>query len=252
MKEYIKQTDGLLSIVPNLRIETTLPDPADIPDSEKLAGLCFVPSEGIYSFDIENDVWVKIIDISSPGQSSDNVIGCIKPFYGVTSAQTQDGWILCDGRTLNYNDYPELALVIDPTLQPGSTFTIPNLVNYYPTMIGTSSVAGMNSDVYTLGQAKLPTFPEHQHADSSDSHSHTITVKHTHKYMQFNQTNYLFNNFTGYDASTNTSTNATGPSVDGTIILGDSQLLNASVSNSGTDGQLNPPSVGCPFYIKAE
>lgn len=250
MKEFIKE-NILLSVIPQLQIKTTLPNPADMSDSDKVAGLCFVPSEGIYQFDETNDVWVKIIDVSSPGQSSDNVIGCIKPFYGTSAQQTQNGWILCDGRTLNYNDYPELAQIIDSTLQPGSTFTIPNLTDYYPTMIGTSAVAGMNSDVYTLGQTKLPTFPNHKHQDSADvSHNHTYgEMKHNHKYNNM-PTPYMCSgsgagvNFQGAGSSI--------ASASSYSIFGNSIFSSTQTSTTGSTNNVYPASVKCLYYIKAE
>ena len=177
MKEYVKNNNALTALIPFLNIQNSLP--ADGTDDE----LIFIPTAGVYMW--RNNQWERVIQAPS-GSSTDAFVGEIIPYYGNTAAdKSSNGWLLCDGSTYNYNDYPELALLIDDTLTPGSTFQVPDLREKYPTTIGTNSDNTFNSDVYTLGQTKQPSIEETTNTTplNTDTHTHTIdAIKHTHTF----------------------------------------------------------------------
>lgn len=261
MKEFIKE-NSLLSIIPQLQIKTTLPNPADMSDADKIGALVIKPDDGIYLFDETNDVWEKILDIASAQQDTDNIIGTIKPIAVKLSKTDITGWLRCDGSTYNVNDYPKLAAVIDPTLQPGDTFTLPLLQNgsvgYIPTMIGTSSVVGMNSDVYTLGQLKTPQIEEHNHGTTIFNHKHQYSPDHKHLFRTESTINTSARPSTNdsysytYVATSTSTMNGNAETVSDNITQSNTVSLSFDFSGRSDIGVLGPNAIRVWFYIKAE
>lgn len=254
MKEYIKNNNALLSLIPNLHIVNALP--ADALEDE----LAFVPDAGVYKW--TNGQWSQIMQVSG-GSGTDSFIGEIVPYYGATAAdRSSSGWLLCDGSTYNYNDYPDLALLIDDTLVPGSTFQVPDLREKYPTMTGTNGDNTFNADTYTLGQTKTPSVEYHTHALTETAHDHpnAALFQHSHTYTggtayQVFNSQYTFpsgnNYFTASTTSTSIKTQATNSAnVSYSIGAVQSTDLQLTMSTYGS-GKTQPKTVCCYYYIRA-
>lgn len=104
------------------------------------------------------------------------------------SAQTDDfnGWLKCDGRILNIDEYVGLYEVIGTSFGDDGegTFQLPNLQGRVPGVIGQS----VGQD-HTLGEAigaethtlTIDEMPVHNHAITDPGHTHNITDPgHTH------------------------------------------------------------------------
>jgi len=93
-------------------------------------------------------------------------VGTVSMFAG---AAAPTGWLLCQGQTVDYADYPLLAAVFGVS---GGTFTLPDLRQRVPVGSGTGytlrSSGGSATDSITLAETNLPS---HTHGVN---HSHTI------------------------------------------------------------------------------
>lgn len=95
-------------------------------------------------------------------------IGLIHPF---ASATIPEGYLLCDGTTLDTADYPELFAVIGYSFGgSGSAFLLPDLIDR--TIIGSSGTFALGDtggaiDV-TLDVSQIPS---HTHSDAGHAHS---------------------------------------------------------------------------------
>lgn len=111
-----------------------------------------------------------------------NPVGTITAFAG--SNPPSNLYMICDGRTLNVSDNPELFSVIGYTYGgSGEVFAIPNLVGMF--LVGSSSnytlgsTGGSSTVALTEEQMPSHTHLQDSHTHSSSSHTHT-TVSHTH------------------------------------------------------------------------
>lgn len=81
--------------------------------------------------------------------------GCVMHYFG-TSAPT--GWLVRDGSSYNYDDYPSLGAILGSTFGgtgvPGGTFSVPNDMNLFDR--GASSTG-------TVGTYQADTFTDHTH-----------------------------------------------------------------------------------------
>jgi len=99
-------------------------------------------------------------------------IGLIHPY---ASSVIPEGYLLCDGATLNTADYPELFAVIGYSFGgSGLSFLIPDLIDR--SVIGSSgsfSFGATGGEIdHTLDVSEIPA---HTHVDSG--HSHTVTLE---------------------------------------------------------------------------
>jgi microcystin-dependent protein len=109
-------------------------------------------------------------------------VGTVSMFAG---AAAPAGWLLCQGQTVNYADYPLLAAVFGVS---GGTFTLPDLRQRVPVGSGTGytlrSSGGAATDSITLAETNLPahthgvnhshTVSDHKH--TMPNHAHTVPV----------------------------------------------------------------------------
>jgi microcystin-dependent protein len=106
-------------------------------------------------------------------------VGTVSMFAG---AAAPTGWLLCQGQTVNYADYPLLAAVFGVS---GGTFTLPDLRQRVPVGSGTGYTlrgsGGSATDSITLAETNLP---GHTHGVN---HSHTI-ADHNHGMGNHNHT----------------------------------------------------------------
>jgi microcystin-dependent protein len=98
-------------------------------------------------------------------------VGTVSMFAG---AAAPDGWLLCQGQTVDYVDYPLLAAVFGVS---GGSFTLPDLQQRVPVGSGTGYTlrgsGGSATDSITLAETNLPS---HQH---NVDHAHTV-ANHVH------------------------------------------------------------------------
>ena len=94
-------------------------------------------------------------------------IGIIAPYAGIDTT-IPSNWHICDGSTLNKNDYPELFAIIGTTYGSNSsdTFNLPNLQGR--TIIGAGNyIENENNITYSLGEIDGSAFinevPSHKH-----------------------------------------------------------------------------------------
>lgn len=106
-------------------------------------------------------------------------VGTVSMFAG---AAAPDGWLLCQGQTVDYATYPLLAAVFGVS---GGTFTLPDLRQRVPVGSGTGytlrSSGGAATDSITLAETNLPS---HRH---NVNHSHTV-ADHNHTMPNHNHT----------------------------------------------------------------
>ena len=128
--------------------------------------------------------------------------GNSKPTVGDTKLSLvsvdHNGWLICDGRTLNRADYYYLFQVIGTTYgsTASTTFNLPNPAGRVLGVIGsgaglTTRAAGSNvgEETHILSIAEMPT---HNHPGSSNVASITGVYDsgHTHGYVRTNDTNH--------------------------------------------------------------
>ena len=122
------------------------------------------------------------------------------------SALNQDhlGWLKCDGRALNVNDFYFLYRVIGTSFGgSGTTFNLPNPAGRVPGAIGTGAgltvrhlgdLSGEETHILTV-----PEMPSHEHSGRTDLSGTGITLDlsggHSHNVTSLNDD---FNNNTGY------------------------------------------------------
>lgn len=126
------------------------------------------------------------------------------------------GWLKCDGRTLNKNDFYSLWRVIGYSFGgSGDVFILPNAAGRVPGVIGTTVDANANSGsiglgstigayTHTLTIAQMPTHSHTGTTDADGAHTHTLTDPgHTH-------TNNTIQDALGVMTSTGSNTAQTG------------------------------------------
>ncbi|NBO98883.1 MAG: hypothetical protein EBU90_01975 [Proteobacteria bacterium] len=164
----------------------------------------------------------------TPKQYVDNkwVVGDIK--YSVRNTDHL-GWLVCDGRTISRDDYPELFAVIGTAFgnppPSGTTFKLPNCSGRVIGTIGTGSgltarTLGdtLGAETHTLTVGEMP------------SHSHTITDPgHTHSYV---------NNVNDQGVHTLTTQDSAADQVDLNATTG-SSTTGITINNTGGGGAHN-------------
>ena len=256
MKEYIKSNNALTSLIPYLKIESTLP--VDGSEGE----LVFIPSDGIYEW--QTNAWVQVASLDF--RANDRaLVGEVIEYYSTSAVdRSSEGWLLCDGSTKNYNDYPELALLIDPTLTPGSTFTLPDYRERYLTMIGTNGVANRftNGDVYTMGEAKHQTVGNHTHDVYAESHNHMSISTHFGNHQHYGPAKSYIGDSIGAGNNEESdsqmmSSNSTVPKLtlnnanNVTISFGTTSNANCAPTFQTYGSKTQPKTVCCYYYIRA-
>lgn len=155
------------------------------------------------------------------------------------------GWLLCDGRPLNVNDFRQLFAVIGYSFGgSGSTFNLPDPMGRVPGFVGQSSGGGntwimgdvSGEETHTLTIAEMPAHNhgtdasnnvvgngltglsgEHTHGITDPGHIHNISdPTHAHQYATY------VNNDRGYIAGT-----------DNDNVLGGNQVINTSSNATG-------------------
>ena len=175
--------------------------------------------------------------------------GSITSYAGNT---VPSGWLLCDGSTLNKNDYPELFSAIGYIYGgSGESFMIPSLVGRMP--LGTSESHELGSTSHELGSTggsetvTLTTeqMPSHNH---SISESVASSGEHIHSYRRYigrndNATIYGFLMQTG---------NLSNESISIDSANAHTHTLTATIGNTGFgQGHNNmPPFLTLNFIIK--
>ncbi len=109
------------------------------------------------------------------------------------SPEVPVGWLLCDGRSVTVDSYPDLYVHIGNTYGgDGITFGLPDLVGRFILGVGDPGRQpftygdGVN-ELHTHGMFPNQTHthgvndPEHEHPTSSGSHVHTTTSDHAHE-----------------------------------------------------------------------
>lgn len=118
----------------------------------------------------------------TPKQYVDNkwVVGDIK--HSVRNTDHM-GWLLCDGRSLSRESYPELFAIIGTAFgsSSGTTFNLPNCRGRVIGTIGTGSGLSARSlgdtvgaETHTLTVAEMPS---HSHTITDPGHSHSIPLQ---------------------------------------------------------------------------
>lgn len=149
------------------------------------------------------------------------------------------GWLMCDGRALNVDDFRQLFAVIGYSFGgSGSTFNLPDPMGRVPGFVGQSSGGGntwimgdlSGEEMHTLTIAEMPA---HNHGtDASNTvvgngltgisgeHIHGITdPQHSHPYVNQSNTANPAVSLTTTDVADNVGTNqTTGPSSTGITI----------------------------------
>lgn len=98
------------------------------------------------------------------------------------SARNADfhGWMLCDGRTLNIEEYPALNDIIGDSFGDGGegTFNLPDLRARVPAGISSTRPLGraFGSETHTLTTNEMPSHTHTGETASSGNHFHTGTT----------------------------------------------------------------------------
>lgn len=115
---------------------------------------------------------------------------------GIFSSTVPDGWLLCNGQTLNYSDYPNLAGVFGVG---SGTFTIPNLHRkMLSSLLSTGNLTSVihgHTSTLPLVSISSTTINAHTHnsgathsADNHASHYHNADMSTNHS-LGFNNSN---------------------------------------------------------------
>lgn len=140
-----------------------------------------------------------------------NPVGTITAFAGINPPSNL--YMICDGRTLNVSDNPELFSVIGYTYGgSGDTFYIPDMRGRMPVGMSTSDVDF--NEVGKSGGFKEVVLTENQiasHTHLQNAHSHT-SPSHTHTQDQHTHTNsaHTHSGTTGYQSNSHYHTGTTG------------------------------------------
>ena len=102
-------------------------------------------------------------------------VGVMK-MWAATAASMPPKYLPCDGTTRLIADFPDLASLLGTLWGPvtGTTFTLPNLVDYFPKGGATPGQTGGFADA---------TLPAHDHTQPTHTHvgaAHTHTINHNH------------------------------------------------------------------------
>ncbi len=98
------------------------------------------------------------------------------------SARNDDfhGWMLCDGRTLNVDEYPTLNDIIGDSFGDDGegTFNLPDLRTRVPAGISSTRPLGreFGSETHTLITAEMPSHTHTGETASNGNHNHTGTT----------------------------------------------------------------------------
>lgn len=102
-------------------------------------------------------------------------IGAITAYIGQSPPP---GWLLCDGRTLNTANYPDLYAVLPASMRLGATFVLPNM--HTRTLAGTPTplyqtgdYGGNNSMTLTVNQMPVHTHTQEPHKHGMPSRSNS-------------------------------------------------------------------------------
>jgi microcystin-dependent protein len=98
--------------------------------------------------------------------------------YAANAASVPSGFLLCDGTTYNYNDYPTLGALmgtrIGGTGGPGGTFKVPDLRGYFLRGRDTSATVDPDSASRTYNGGSGNLIGSYQ-TDQLQSHNHTVS-----------------------------------------------------------------------------
>lgn len=136
----------------------------------------------------------KAVPISPPTIDEPQVpVGTVFHYAGATEPE---GWLICDGRELDINEYKELFETIGYTYGGADEkFKLPDFRETAAVGVGTRDPS---VDVYSLGEFKDDQFASHTHTQASHTHtgvahchptavSHSHTTVHCHDYAQTQQ-----------------------------------------------------------------
>lgn len=102
----------------------------------------------------------------------------------VAGPAMQDGWLLCNGATLNQDDFPLLFMAIGTTWGMGGagTFNLPDLRGRIPTGANIASPLGTYGGSATgFVTLTIGNLPSHSHPITDVQHTHTFTgIAHNH------------------------------------------------------------------------
>lgn len=204
-------------------------------------------------------------------QSSITPVGVIRFFSG---SVIPDGWLLCDGSTINRRAYNNLFNVIGTTYGSGNsntTFTLPDMRGRIP--IGVGSGVGLTSrtlasttgaETVTLSESNMAS---HTHTTTvgtqSANHTHTGTsgghsAGHTHSYgtpigttgSQVGIIDSVTASSSGTPLTNGASAGHTHTTTFGTQSANHTHSVTNSNTGSGTPFGIMPPSVAINFIIK--
>ena len=170
--------------------------------------------------------------------------------YSASNTDFND-WLLCDGRSLSINDYPDLFNVLGTGFGGlGGNFNLPNFAGRVLGVIGTATTPNSTGTLHTLGNnpgeetITLSTLqlPAHNHTgttDSSGQHTHAITDPgHTHAY--FNQPNTInpATSLTTTDVADNVNVNQTTSSSTTGITVNSNGAHTHTFTSNNTGGAM--------------
>jgi len=142
------------------------------------------------------------------------------------------GYLICDGSTYNYNDYPDLGALLGAST--GQSFNVPD-INFAKNSKGSNTLTVENEDVGT-------------HGHTSVSHNHTPTIasggSHIHVFNAGNDEN------AGYNAGRSSNYTSDGSGESGGTHTHTGSINNFTVSISNYTGVNQPECILINFCIK--